>query len=276
MTVPPAARGLTLQPLPAAVEFAGGDVLAHDDVRGDLLAIVREHGSVYDWAARMPQPRALRGRAPVFVATLPQCGQTVVVRHAWHGGLLAPITGDRFRRPTRAPREMQIAAALLQAGIPTADLRGAVRYAAGAGLVRVDVVSRYLEDSVDLGTVLAGLAPAFSMDAALSATSTLLHRLALRGIVHPDLNVKNVLLRPMSSPSASAAPLQALVIDVDVLVWDAAWGAEAAMQRNLARLLRSMRKWRRQFGCDVSDETMAAFTTTSLSQLQHAPIPHAP
>lgn len=268
MTAAGAEPGLMLQPPPAAVAWSGGDVLAHDDVRGDLLAIAGEHGSVYDWAARMPQPRALRGRAPVFVATLPQSGHTVVVRHAWHGGLLAPITGDRFRRPTRAPREMQIAEALLHAGIPTSDIRGAVRYAAGAGLVRVDVVSRYIEDSVDLGTVLAGLAPGHSLDDALNATSALLRQLSRRGIVHPDLNVKNVLLRPQSGFSTSGASLQALVIDVDVLVWDAAWVGEAAMQRNLARLLRSMRKWRRQFGCEVSDDTMATFAATSVHLLQ--------
>jgi 3-deoxy-D-manno-octulosonic acid kinase len=263
-----AEAGLVLQPPPAPVRWSGGDVLAQDVVREDLLAILHDHGSVYDWAARMPQPRALRGRAPVFVASLPHSGHTVVVRHAWHGGLLAPLTGDRFLRPTRAPREMQIAAALLACGIPTADICGAVRYAAGAGLVRVDVVSHYLEDSVDLGTVLAGLAPLYPREQALAATSTLLRQLALRGMVHPDLNVKNILLRPLSGPTSSAAALEALVIDVDVLVWEAAWVGEVAMQRNLARLLRSMRKWRRQFGCDIADDAMAAFAASSLTRLR--------
>lgn len=261
MSATSAEAGLTLLPLPAPSPWAGGDLLAHDDVREDLLDIVRAHGSVYDWAERMPQPRALRGRAPVFVATLPRSGQSVVVRHAWHGGLLAPITGDRFRRPTRAPREMQIAAALLQHGIPTADIRGAVRYAAGAGFVRVDVVSRYLEDSVDLGTVLADLAPTIPMAQALEATSVLLQQLTQRGIVHPDLNVKNILLRPLPGSGSPARALQALVIDVDVLVWDAKWVGAPAMQRNLARLLRSMRKWRRQFGCNVSDATLDVFAS---------------
>lgn len=263
-----AAVGLVPQPPPAPVGWSGGDVLAHDDVRDDLLAILNNHGSVYDWAARMPQPRALRGRAPVFVAALPHSGHTVVVRHAWHGGLLAPLTGDRFLRPTRAPREMQIAAALLACGIPTSDICGAVRYAAGAGLVRVDVVSRYLEDSVDLGTVLTGLAPVYPLDLALAATSTLLRQLARRGIVHPDLNVKNILLRPTSGPTSPAGTLEALVIDVDVLVWDASWVGEVAMQRNVARLLRSMRKWRRQYSCDISDDTMAAFAAASHTQLR--------
>lgn len=262
---------LMLPPPPAPVRWSGGDLLAQDEVRDDLLAILQDHGSVYDWAARMPQPRALRGRAPVFVAALPRSGHTVVVRHAWHGGLLAPLTGDRFLRPTRAPREMQIAAALLAAGIPTADICGAVRYAVGAGLVRVDVVSHYLDDSVDLGTVLAGLAPAYPREQALTATSTLLRQLAHRGIVHPDLNVKNILLRPVSGPPSAAAMLQALVIDVDVLVWHHAWVGARAMQRNMARLLRSMRKWRRQFRCDLPDDVMAAFATTTTNQQQPTP-----
>ena len=239
--------------LPEMVRIGNADVTADAAVRTDLLDIVRTHGSVYDWAAEQPQPRALRGRAPVYVATLPQAQVQVVVRHAWHGGLLAPLTGDRFRRPTRAPREMRQSAALRAAGIPTTDVLGFVRYDAGAGLARVDVISRFVDDTADLGMVLAGLTPDVECEPALRATIELLGRLARHGIVHPDLNVKNILLRRREP----AAP-EAMVIDIDVIDWDPRRPASETMTRNIDRLLRSIRKWKRQFGCEFTEQRLSA------------------
>jgi 3-deoxy-D-manno-octulosonic acid kinase len=237
----------------ASASFDGGDVTAHPALLPELVSLVRAHGTLYDWAADQPQPRALRGRAPVYVATLPQSGVSVVVRHAWHGGLLAPLTGDRFRRPTRAPIEMTRSAELRAAGIPSTDVVGFARYDAGLGLARVDVVSRYVEHTADLGMVLAGLVPEIGCTQALTATHILLQQLAQHGVVHPDLNVKNILLRPRGGA------IEAMVIDVDVVQWDATRDPAVTMERNVARLVRSMLKWRREFGCDLADEGIAAF-----------------
>src|SRR6187397_349615 len=82
-------------------QLDGADVTAHAALLDELASLVETHGTLYDWAAQQPQPRALKGRAPVYVASLPSQRETVVVRHAWHGGLLAPVTGDRFWRPSR-------------------------------------------------------------------------------------------------------------------------------------------------------------------------------
>lgn len=253
--------------LPAPVRLPHADVVAVDSVREDLVAILHRHGSVYLWAEEQPQPRALRGRAPVYVALLPECGETVVVRHAWHGGLLAPITGDRFRRPTRAPQEMLRSRALRAAGIPTTDVLGFVRYDAGAGLVRVDVVSRYVNDTADLGMVLAGLDAEMDSEAALGATLALLNKLAAHGVVHPDLNVKNVLLRR----NATQAP-EAMIIDVDVVDWNPERSAAETMTRNVARLVRSLHKWRKRFGCDLADPRIDAFAATALASVRHPAI----
>ncbi|MDQ8163891.1 MAG: hypothetical protein P3C10_15040, partial [Gemmatimonadota bacterium] len=103
------------------------DITALPSVLDDLEAILRHCDTLYDWAAGQPQPRAMRGRAPVYVATLPSSAIPVVVRHAWHGGLLAPLTADRFRRPTRAPEELAQSAALRAAGIPTTEVLGFAR-----------------------------------------------------------------------------------------------------------------------------------------------------
>lgn len=241
--------------MPPLTRIVGAaDVTGSPEVLDDLAAIVGEHDTLYDWAAEQPQPRAMRGRAPVYVATLPTCDIPVVVRHGWHGGLLAPITADRFRRPTRAPWEMSRSAALRAAGIPTTEVLGFARYPAALGLCQVDVVTRFVADAADLGMVLAGLAPFVDCESALSSTQRLLMQLANHGVIHPDLNVKNILLRP--TPDG----IEALIIDVDVIRWDPTRAAEDTMRANIARLTRSVRKWRTHFGCDVTDSRIAAFT----------------
>ena len=246
-------------------QLARGDITASHGLLDAFAAAIATHGTLYDWASLQPQPRALRGRAPVFVATLPTTDETVVVRHAWHGGLFAPVTGDRFRYPTRAPRELAHSNALRAAGIPTTTMLGFARYPAGFGTCRVDVVSRFVPDAFDLGMIAAALVPQIPFAEALVATLDLLHRLALAGVVHPDLNVKNVLLA--SAPSPASVALHALVIDVDVVQWPAQRAPRAIMQQNVNRLVRSLRKWRTQFGCEVSDQTLDAFTRDALMRV---------
>jgi len=218
-----------------------------------LAGLVRKHGTLYAWASSQPQPRALRGRAPVYVAALPDHPETVVVRHVWHGGLLAPLTRDRFRRPSRAPHEMAQSAHLRRIGIPTTTILGFARYDAGPGLCRVDVVTRFVPEAYDLGLVLARLVPDMVVDDALAATRVLLGQLARARVVHPDLNVKNVLL------SRTTGPLTAMVIDVDVVQSAPDADIGDVMARNLQRLGRSLRKWRSQFGIDMTEDEVAAF-----------------
>lgn len=250
---------------PASMDLAGG-VSLHADTAflPDLRAAVDAHGTLYDWAESQPQPRALRGRAPVYVATLPSSGVTVVVRHAWHGGLLAPVTRDLFRRPTRAPIEYARSRELRRLGIPTTEVLGYALYpvplgSADVGLARVDVVTRYVDDTADLGMVLAGLAPSIECDAALDAVLTLLQSMARHSVVHPDLNVKNILLHVPPT-----APARALMIDVDVVQVGSSTPAQT-MQRNVARLVRSLRKWNQRFGCDMADARIDGFAAAALA-----------
>jgi 3-deoxy-D-manno-octulosonic acid kinase len=185
------------------------------------------------------------------------------VRHAWHGGLLAPITGDLFRRPTRAPLEVERSIELRALGIPTTDIVGYALYDAMFGLARVDVCTAYVDDTADLGMILAGLAPALECDGALEATLRLLERLAAHGVVHPDLNVKNILIR---TPSTGVP--EALVIDIDVVRLGAT--PADAMARNVARLERSLRKWKTHFGCDVADQRIREFVAEAMARTPQA------
>lgn len=241
-------RAVPLQP----VHVPGAEIHARPPLVAEFTALVREHGTLYDWAASQPQPRALRGRAPVYVATLPESQRTVVVRHAWHGGLLAPFTRDLFRRPTRAPLEVECSIALRALGIPSTEVVAYALYPVAFGLARVDVCSAYVPDAADLGMIIAGLTGHVGCDGALTATLELLERLARHGVVHADLNVKNILVR---TPPGGAA--EALVIDVDVVRFGAT--PAEAMARNVARLERSLLKWKRHFGCDMAEARIHAF-----------------
>lgn len=242
----------------------GGSVYGSDLVVQELATLVREHQTLYEWAASQPQPRALRGRAPVYVATLPHSRLPVVVRHAWHGGLLAPFTRDLFRRPTRAPLEVARSRELQRLGIPTTDVVGFALYDAPLGMARVDVVTRYVDDTADLGMILAGLAPSIECDAALAATLVLLESLAAHGVVHPDLNVKNILLH---TPPGIAP--RAMMIDVDVVLLGNT-SPQRTMERNVARLVRSLHKWNRQFGCDMAKARIQTFAAAAMARTPHA------
>ena len=97
--------------------------------------------SLYAHAARHPERRQHVGRAPAYAIPLgPEL--RVVVRHSRHGGLLAPLTGDRFLAPTRAPHELRTALRLADAGVPTPEVMATVVYHAAPLLRTADVATR--------------------------------------------------------------------------------------------------------------------------------------
>jgi hypothetical protein len=213
----------------------------------------------------------------VYAVPLPGGAGDVVVRHAWHGGALRGVTRDLFAPPTRAPRELRTSERLRAAGVPTPAVVAYARYPAPLGLCRVDVATRLVPDARDLAAVLlpggAG-AGAGGRDEAgerlragwLDATAALVGALARAGARHPDLNLKNVLLAAAppngSRDAGGAAPVRAWVLDVDVASLPAGaptpGQARAALDANLARLRRSLDKWRRTRGLPVGPAELAA------------------
>lgn len=236
----------------------GGDVVGEPHIVDALTEVLAQHRSLYAWAAGQAQPRAMRGRAPVYVAPLPGTNETVVVRHGWHGGLFAPITSDRFRHPTRAPHEYRMSQALRAVGVPTTTILGFARYRAAFGLCRVDVVSRLEPDAYDLGHVTARLVPDVATAEALDATRALLVALATHRIVHPDLNVKNILLQ-----RTRMGGLRAMVIDVDVVRIEQSATLSQVMLRNVRRLERSLHKWRVRVADTLTDAELLAFSAST-------------
>ncbi len=222
-------------------------------VRDDALDGVREAliagGTLEGWAASHPDRREMRGRGVVYAVPLPGGGPPIVVRHARHGGLLAPLTGDRFLGGGRARQEVEISLRLAAAGVPTPSVVAYVTYPAGRPFSRIDVATEEIVGGLDLPAALERW-PAHRA-AQLDAVATLLARLGRAGARHPDLNVKNVLV----TNEADGAPV-AHVLDVDRVIFGAA-GDPSIAAANLARLTRSARKWASRGHMLVTDDELA-------------------
>jgi 3-deoxy-D-manno-octulosonic acid kinase len=216
---------------------------AVDAARGILA-----ESTLFEYAERHPTARALAGRGVAYAATLPGNVERVVVRHNRHGGLLAPLTRDLFRPPTRAPYELRTSERLRRLGVPTPAIVGYAIYPAPLGACRVDVMSREVPDSFDLSTLLVDPDQTRRREAWF-ATRVLLDALSDVAARHHDLNVKNVLLR--HGPHGG---FDAMVLDVDRVAF-VRTGAEAAAG-NVARLMRSVKKWQTKHRAPISDDEL--------------------
>ena len=209
-------------------------VVSHGSTMPFFEEMLASHPTLYDWAAAQSDVRVMQGRHAAYAAPLPDTDVGVVVRHSQHGGMLAPLSRDLFRTP-RAAHELRINWTLRHVGIPSPRLLGYALYPAMNGtLWRADVVTREITDSADLAKVLGAAGASFDPAQAIDATVTLLKRLSRTWAHHPDLNVKNILIAADENGT-----LVAHVLDVDTL----RFAERNAETLNLARLVRSARKW---------------------------------
>lgn len=207
-----------------------------------------------------------------------------VVRHYHRGGAIAPVLGDRYLRlgAPRPVREYGTGRALERRGIPTPVHIAAAVYPSGIWY-RGDLVTRWVPGSRDLAAVLfpgwslegrdsggrrsaAGAGPEPGVgpepggpeaggpeaEAAMRATGRLFRRLHEGGVVHPDLNLKNVLI------AGDAGAPDALVLDLDGATVTSRVG-DGARLRMVARFWRSARKWRKTTGVALDPSLQAAF-----------------
>jgi hypothetical protein len=223
-------------------------VTRHDAVAG-VEAALRDAPSLHGWAARVPDAQAFQGRATAWGATLPKGGPAVVVRHAWHGGLFAALTGDRFLWPGRGPWELEASERLRAAGVPTPAVVAYVLYPAGPGFCRCDVATARLPEGADVPQVWRDTAPP-QRESIITSVAVLVRALGLVGAFHEDLNAKNIYL------AREASGWRAFALDVDRVRFLSP-GDGRATTHNLARLLRSLRKHRDRQGLDISASDLA-------------------
>jgi tRNA A-37 threonylcarbamoyl transferase component Bud32 len=217
------------------------------EIRQALVGADGAKATLHEYASRQPGARPLAGRGVAYAFQLKPGTTRVVVRHNRHGGLFAPLTGDRFLAPTRAPYELEVSLALGRLGISTPEILAYALYPPGGILQRSDVCSREIASARDLADIIRTGSEA-DRSAALDLTATLVAQLSRSGVRHHDFNAKNVLI----------ASGRAYVLDVDRV---SLGGQPAqALAGNLSRLSRSLRKWRDRFGAMVSEHDISALT----------------
>ena len=249
-------------PLPSGYErmrFDNAEIVALASALPRVSEAIRDHRTLYDYAAAHQTHPRLQGRAPVYVAPLPRGGPTVVVRHARHGGMLARVTGDRFPGATRAPRELALSTRLSALGVPTPTIVAYAVYPAGPLLARSDVATLHIGHSADLASILAGAANIITRVDAVTGAAALLVAMARTGVRHPDLNLKNILLALTASGTA-----RAYLLDIDRVRIERARAAAAAA--NAMRLLRSVRKWRDVHSAPITAAEADALESAALGR----------
>jgi hypothetical protein len=230
-----------------------GTVLVARDWACDALAqALSTHGTLHRWAESQAAREALRGRGVAWATTLSagagtQATTPVVVRHSRHGGMLAPVTGDLFLLPTRAPLELANAVRLAASGVATPEVIAYTAHPVAAALARSDVMTRRLPEGRDFPAAWSADRSPSARGALIDAVAALLRALSAAGAHHPDLNVKNVYV------AGEGAAATAYVLDVDRVKFGG--GAQAAA-RNFARLARSARKWNETQGLDIGDDAL--------------------
>ncbi len=224
----------------ARLDAPDAEVVVHERLAAGVRTALAS-GTLYDWAKAQPERRQMQGRLAVYAAALPDGGPRVVVRHAHHGGMFAPLLGDRFLAPTRAAKELATSLYLARAGVPTPPVVAYAIYAAGPLLRRVDVMTVELPGQ-DLAAALTAATTDGERLQLAAPVASLLGALTQAGAWHPDLNVKNILLVP-----DDGGQLHPAVLDVD-RVHFIPTGAPTVREANFRRLERSLAKWSGQHG----------------------------
>ncbi len=216
-------------------------------------------GSLYRWAAAQPGRREFTGRGAAFGVVLG--GTPAVVRHARHGGLLAPLLGDLFMGEPRFVREAALSRTLADRRVRTPPVLAGVSYRAGP-FHRADVVTGAIEGP-DLVELFFGAAPPENQARAaiLDAIGVLVLRLHDAGFVHPDLQLRNILVRQGGARGGEHP--EAWLLDVDTCRAMRA-DADAERARNLERFYRSWAKWNRLRGERLTARDRALFSAAYL------------
>ena len=229
--------------------FAGGAAVARRDVAAPLRAVLETPATLHAWAGSQPGREVFTGRGETYGIAF--AGRRAVVRHALRGGAIAPLLGDRYLGQPRFVNEIIMAARLLEDGVPTPAVLAGVAYDAGIGH-RADVMTERV-DGRDLVAIFyeeAEPPTGAQRTGILHAVGELVGRLYRAGFVHPDLQLRNILI-------SSVPPVKAWLLDVDTVY---RMSGPAARLKNLRRLYRSWDKWNDRRGIRLTKTDRESFS----------------
>jgi hypothetical protein len=244
---------------------AGYDEVEVDGARGFAIRnagswtrdVLSSGATLWSWAAAQASGSLLEGRGKVFSVPAqtpgPDGRERWVVRHYYRGGAVAaPLLGDRYLAVgrLRPVRELFAAHNARARGIATPAVVAGAVYSAGVWY-RADLVTEQIPEAADLAEVLFGEnASDIGQEEALLATGGLVRSLEQRGILHPDLNAKNVVLAPVGGV------VVAHLVDLDRCCARAP-GVPAPAYFMRRRLERSLRKFEHRTGRRLPPEAWA-------------------
>lgn len=138
----------------------------------------------------------LAGRVPLLEIAIE--GQRFVVRRFSHGGLLRWLTRRLYWDPLRPFRELLLERRLNASGIRVPEVVAARALRSRVAGWRLELVSRRIEDTLDLGTLLSrtarGVLPVEIETRCARAFGRLVARLHELEFLHADLTPRNVLV----------------------------------------------------------------------------------
>lgn len=234
---------------------SGTKLIARADAIGFARKALATSGTLYDFAAVQPDAEAIEGRGRIYIIPGPT-SRRWVVRHLSHGGLLAPITGDRFLNVghPRPFNELSLSVKLSELGIATPAVVAAVLYPAGMSY-RGDVAREEIDNALDLADCLfkSGTAGP-GRSAAIAAAGGLIGSLHAAGVIHPDLNIRNVLIQ-----HGGDRPI-AYILDTEKCRLTSRL-SQSARRGMLERFERSARKFESRTGSVLDSQEWQAFSS---------------
>ena len=166
-------------------------------------------------------------------------GERALVRVYRHGGVLRRITGDFFFTwPPRPFRELAVTEEARHRGVPTLEVLAACVRRAWGPFYRGWLITRELTGADDLWAALQSERyVGAAREPLLKSVAGSIKRMHRRGVVHRDLNLKNILVR------READELRSYIIDFDKAKFFPEAVSSWMVDRNLSRLLRSVSKF---------------------------------
>jgi len=253
--------------IPAGFELAelpGARVLARPGLTGYVKEAVASAGSLHA-AARAAGGEPLRGRTTAFALSTPD-GEWVVRHYVRGGAVAAPLLGDRYARlgEPRPVREADVSDRVRARGVATPEVRAFAVHPAGL-FYRADIATARIPDARDLAERCLGPERGDEGErvAAWRAAGLLLRSAFDAGVVHPDLNLRNVLVAGNGSGGggdggSGGGGMRGYLLDLD--------GARVVSRTSprhvhqmLQRLHRSRFKLERQYGVTTDEAALAAF-----------------